>query len=299
METTELLKKVRKIEIKTRGLSSQIFSGEYHSAFKGRGMAFSEVREYIPGDDIRAIDWNVTARLNHPYVKVFEEERELTVMLLVDISASGNFGTNKQFKRELITEVCAVLSFSAIQNNDKTGLILFSDKIEKFIPPQKGRSHILRIIRELIKFQPESKGTSLSTGLQYLSNVIKKRSIAFIVSDFYDNSFTDNRTKSTFEESLKIASRKHDLVALKINDRRETELPDIGLVRVKNAESGREIIVDTSNPTVRKNYKHQRQLHDLQLNALFNRSGVDKTDLYTGENYIQPLMKLFKKREKR
>ncbi|HNR49276.1 MAG TPA: DUF58 domain-containing protein [Bacteroidia bacterium] len=299
METTDLLKKVRKIEIKTRGLSSQIFSGEYHSAFKGRGMAFSEVREYIPGDDIRAIDWNVTARLNHPYVKVFEEERELTVMLLVDISASGNFGTNKQFKRELITEVCAVLSFSAIQNNDKTGLILFSDKIEKFIPPQKGRSHILRIIRELIKFQPESKGTSLATGLQYLSNVIKKRSIAFIVSDFYDTSFTGTSTKSPFEEALKITSRKHDLVALKINDRRETELPDIGLVRVKNAESGREMIVDTSDATVRKNFKQQRQLHDLRLNTIFSRSGVDKTDLYTGENYIQPLMKLFKKREKR
>ncbi len=299
METTDLLKKVRKIEIKTRGLSSQIFSGEYHSAFKGRGMAFSEVREYIPGDDIRAIDWNVTARLNHPYVKVFEEERELTVMLLVDISASGNFGTNKQFKRELITEVCAVLSFSAIQNNDKTGLILFSDKIEKFIPPQKGRSHILRIIRELIKFKPESKGTSLSTGLQYLSNVIKKRSIAFVISDFYDTTFSNTSSKSPFEEALKIASRKHDLVALKINDKRETELPDIGLVRVKNAESGREMIVDTSNPAVRKNYKQQRQLHDLQLNTVFSRNGVDKADLFTGENYIQPLMKLFKKREKR
>lgn len=299
METTELLKKVRKIEIKTRGLSSQIFSGEYHSAFKGRGMAFSEVREYIPGDDIRAIDWNVTARLNHPYIKVFEEERELTVMLLVDISASGNFGTNKQFKRELITEVCAVLSFSAIQNNDKTGLILFSDKIEKFIPPQKGRSHILRIIRELIKFQPESKGTSLASGLQYLSNVIKKRSIAFIVSDFYDSTFSDTSTKSPFEEALKIASRKHDLVALKINDRREMELPDIGLVRVKNAESGRELIVDTSDAGIRKKYKQQRQLHDRSLNALFTRTGVDKAELFTGENYIQPLMKLFKKREKR
>ncbi len=297
METTELLKKVRKIEIKTRGLSNQIFSGEYHSAFKGRGMAFSEVREYIPGDDIRSIDWNVTARLNHPYVKVFEEERELNVMLLVDVSASGNFGTHKQFKRELITEICAVLSFSAIQNNDKIGLILFSDKIEKFIPPKKGRSHILRIIRELINFQAESKGTSIVTGLQYLSSIIKKRSIVFVVSDFYDPSLVN--PKNGLEEALKIANRKHDLVALKISDQRETELPDIGLVNFLDAETGMDLWIDTSDPKTRNNFKKQRQLHDALLNTLFSKSGIDKAELYTGQNYIQPLMKLFKKREKR
>jgi uncharacterized protein (DUF58 family) len=297
VETTELLKKVRKIEIKTRGLSNQIFSGEYHSAFKGRGMAFSEVREYIPGDDIRSIDWNVTARLNHPYVKVFEEERELNVMLLVDVSASGNFGTHKQFKRELITEICAVLSFSAIQNNDKIGLILFSDKIEKFIPPKKGRSHILRIIRELINFQAESKGTSIVTGLQYLSSIIKKRSIVFVVSDFYDPSLVN--PKNGLEEALKIANRKHDLVALKISDQRETELPDIGLVNFLDAETGMDLWIDTSDPKTRNNFKKQRQLHDALLNTLFSKSGIDKAELYTGQNYIQPLMKLFKKREKR
>jgi len=250
VDATELIKKVRKIEIKTKGLSNQIFSGEYHSAFKGRGMAFSEVREYIPGDDIRSIDWNVTirsidwnvtARLNHPYVKVFEEERELNVMLIVDVSASGNFGTQKQFKRELIAEICAVLSFSAIQNNDKIGLILFSDKIEKFIPPNKGRSHILRIIRELINFEAENKGTSISAGLQFLSNAIKKKSIAFLISDFYDSAV--GQTKSMLEDSLKIANRKHDLVVLKINDLRESELPDMGLINIYDAETGREQLI--------------------------------------------------------
>jgi uncharacterized protein (DUF58 family) len=298
MDTKELLKKVRKIEIKTRGLSNQIFSGEYHSAFKGRGMAFSEVREYLPGDDIRSIDWNVTARLNHPYVKVFEEERELNVMMLVDVSGSGNFGTHKQFKRELITELCAVLSFSAIQNNDKIGLILFTDKIEKFIPPKKGRSHILRIIRELINFQPESKGTNISVGLQFLSNAIKKKSIAFVVSDFFDTSIAQ-KGRNVFEDSLKIASRKHDVVALKITDKRENEMPDIGLVRFADAESQREIIIDTSDASVRRNYNNQKRMHEIQLNALFSRCGVDKVELETGMNYIQPLIKLFKKREKR
>ncbi len=298
MDTTDLLKKVRKIEIKTRGLSNQIFSGEYHSAFKGRGMAFSEVREYLPGDDIRSIDWNVTARLNHPYVKIFEEERELNVMMLVDVSGSGNFGTNKQFKRELITELCAVISFSAIQNNDKIGLILFSDRIEKFIPPKKGRSHILRIIRELINFQPESKGTNIGAGLQYLSNAIKKRSIAFVVSDFFDKTIGENK-KSFFEDALKIASRKHDLVALKIADKRESQLPDMGLVHFKDAETGKEMWIDTSDTNVRKNYYNQNMIRDIQLNNIFSRCGVDKVELFTGQNYIQPLMKLFKKREKR
>src|SRR5436189_1928891 len=228
METQDLIKKVRKIEIKTRGLSSHIFSGEYHSAFKGRGMAFSEVREYVPGDPIRSIDWNVTARFNAPYVKVFEEERELTVILLVDVSASGEFGTQAQFKKDLITELCAVLSFSAIQNNDKIGIIFFSDKIEKFIPPKKGKTHILRIIRELIEFKAENKKTNISEALRYLTHAIKKRSIAFIISDFMD---------SDFEAALKLANKKHDVVALRIYDERETALPNVGLVRLRHAET--------------------------------------------------------------
>lgn len=290
METTELLKKVRKIEIKTRGLSNHIFSGEYHSAFKGRGMAFSEVREYQPGDDIRSIDWNVTARFNHPYVKVFEEERELTVMLLVDISGSGSFGTKKQFKKDLITELCAVLSFSAIQNNDKIGVIFFSDKIEKFIPPKKGKPHILRIIRELIDFKPDSKGTDISLALRYFTNVIKKRSIAFIISDFMS---------AGFEDALKITARKHDTVALRIFDQRETELPDAGLIRFRDAETGKNILVDSGNSFTRRGYAAAWLKRDTELANLFARSGVDYANLNTEQNYIQPLMTLFKKREKR
>jgi len=230
METAELLKKVRKIEIKTRGLSSQIFSGEYHSAFKGRGMAFSEVREYIPGDDIRTIDWNVTARFNTPYVKVFEEERELNVVLLVDVSASGNFGTQKQIKQELITELCAVIAFSASTNNDKIGVIFFSDKIEKFIPPKKGKTHILRIIRELLNFEPQNKGTNITQAFKFLTNAIKKRSIAFVISDFIDTNFDD---------AVKIANKKHDVVALRIYDKAETEIPKIGLIKLKDNETGK------------------------------------------------------------
>jgi len=245
METSELLKKVRKIEIKTRGLSNQLFSGEYHSAFKGRGMTFSEVREYQPGDDIRSIDWNVTARFNNTYVKVFEEEREMTVMLLVDVSASGEFGTQKQLKQDLITELCAVLAFSAIQNNDKIGVIFFSDKIEKFIPPKKGKSHILRIIRDLIEFEPAHKKTDIKLALKYLTNVIKKRSIAFLISDFMDSGFID---------ALKIANKKHDLVALRIYDKREQELPNVGLIKVKDAETGNIQWVDTSDKNVRLHY---------------------------------------------
>jgi uncharacterized protein (DUF58 family) len=290
VETTELLKKVRKIEIKTRGLSNQIFSGEYHSAFKGRGMAFSEVREYIPGDDIRNIDWNVTARFNHPFVKIFEEERELTVMLLVDISASGDFGTKKLFKRELITELCAVLSFSAIQNNDKIGVIFFSDKIEKFIPPKKGKTHILRIIRELINFQPEGKGTDLGLALRYFTNMIKKRSIAFLISDFKSEGYTD---------PLKVASRKHDLVAIRIFDQREAELPDIGLVRMQDAETGQLMWVDTSRKAVRNDYRNHWLMTQKETDQIFARSGVDYVKIATDQNYIQPLINLFKKREKR
>lgn len=297
METTDLIKKVRKIEIKTRGLSNQIFSGEYHSAFKGRGMAFSEVREYIPGDDIRAIDWNVTARLNHPYVKVFEEERELTVMLLVDVSSSGEFGTKTQFKKDMITELCAVLSFSAIQNNDKIGIIFFSDQIEKFIPPKKGKSHILRIIRELIDFKPDHRKTDIAQALKYFTNVIKKRSIAFLISDFIDSNY--NGKKKVFEDALKIAGKKHDMVALRIYDERENYLPDLGLMNIVDAESGEIRWIDSGNSIVRKEYEIAARNRERDLNDVFNRSGVDCTSIRTDQNYVQPLMMLFKKREKR
>ncbi|MBK9425420.1 MAG: DUF58 domain-containing protein [Bacteroidetes bacterium] len=290
METTELLKKVRKIEIKTRGLSNQIFSGEYHSAFKGRGMAFSEVREYMPGDDIRNIDWNVTARFNHPFVKIFEEERELTVMLLVDISASGDYGTRRQFKRELITELCAVLSFSAIQNNDKIGVIFFSDKIEKFIPPKKGKSHILRIIRELIDFKPSSSGTDIGGALRYFTNMIKKRSISFLISDFQS---------AGYDDALKIAARKHDLVAIRIYDHRESELPDIGLIRMQDAETGSLLWVDSSSKNTREQYRANWLKTQKSTEELFARSGVDQVKIATDQNYVQPLINLFKKREKR
>lgn len=289
METTELLKKVRKIEIKSRGLSNQIFSGEYHSAFKGRGMAFSEVREYFPGDDIRTIDWNVTARFGHPYVKVFEEEREMTVMLLVDVSASENFGTQKQSKKDLITELCAVIAFSAIQNNDKTGIIFFSDKIEKFIPPKKGKSHILRIIRDLINIEPTGKGTNIEQALKYFTNVIKKKSTAFVISDFMDKGFND---------ALKIANKKHDVIALKIFDKRENELPNIGLIKIKDAESGATAWLNTSSKKTRDQYKINRKKADDSLKDIFNRSGVDAAFIDTSESYIKPLMTLFKRRGK-
>jgi uncharacterized protein (DUF58 family) len=288
METSELLKKVRKIEIKTRGLSNQIFSGEYHSAFKGRGMAFSEVREYTHGDDIRTIDWNVTARFNSPYVKVFEEERELNVMLLVDISASGTFGTHKQIKQDLITELCAVIAFSASTNNDKIGVIFFSDKIEKFIPPKKGKSHILRIIRELIKIEANSKGTDIGLALKYLTNVIKKKSIAFVVSDFID--------QHDFEDAIKIANRKHDIVALRIGDKTESVIPPVGLIKMKDAETGKIKWVNTSSSDFQKEMKIAQLKQEKKLKDIFNRSGVDFTRISTSESYIQPLMNLFKKR---
>jgi len=287
METTELLKKVRKIEIKSKGLSNQIFSGEYHSAFKGRGMAFSEVREYQHGDDIRTIDWNVTARFGHPYVKVFEEEREMTVMLLVDISASENFGTTQRSKKDLITELCAVIAFSAIQNNDKTGIIFFSDKIEKFIPPKKGKSHILRIIRDLIDIEPTSTGTNIEQALKFLNNVIKKKSTAFLISDFIDKGFND---------ALKIANRKHDLIALKIFDKRENEIPNVGLIKMKDAETGAIRWINTSDRATRNQYSINRKKADDELKDIFNRSGVDAAYINTGESYIKPLMNLFKKR---
>lgn len=287
METSELLKKVRKIEIKTRGLSNQLFSGEYHTAFKGKGMTFSEVREYQAGDDIRSIDWNVTARFSNPYVKVFEEEREMTVMLLVDVSASGEFGTQKQLKQELITELCAVLAFSAIQNNDKIGVIFFTDKIEKFIPPKKGKSHILRIIRDLIEFKPEHKKTDIKQALKYLTSVIKKRSIAFVISDFMADNFLD---------ALKIANKKHDIVALRIYDQREMELPNIGMVKFKDAETGELRWIDTSDKNVRSHYFAEAKKREATVKEMFNKSGVDAADINTAEPYIKPLSNLFKRR---
>lgn len=290
MEASELLKKVRRIEIKTRGLSNQIFSGEYHSAFKGRGMAFSEVRQYQPGDDVRTIDWNVTARFNEPFVKVFEEERELTVMLVVDVSASKDFGTNKQFKKDLVTELCAVLSFSAIQNNDKIGLIFFSDRIEKFIPPKKGKSHTLRIIRELLEFTPEHNNTNIAQALQYLTSAIKKRSIVFVISDFLD---------SNFETALRIAAKKHDIVAIRIFDERERMLPDVGLMRVRDAETGTTAWVDTANPETRAGYRSWWAHHEMMLSSAFARSGVDAVRIGTSESYITPLRTFFKTREQK
>jgi uncharacterized protein (DUF58 family) len=287
METSELLKKVRKIEIKTRGLSNQVFSGEYHSAFKGRGMTFSEVREYQPGDDIRSIDWNVTARFNTPFVKVFEEEREMTVMLLVDVSASGEFGTQKQLKQDVITELCAVLAFSSLQNNDKIGVVFFTDKIEKFIPAKKGKSHVLRIIRDLIEFKPEHKKTNIQLALKYLTNVIKKRSIAFVISDFMDDNFLD---------AMKIANKKHDLIALRIYDKREQELPNVGLIKLLDAETGIQKWVDTSDKNVRDNFFVNSKKRETYLKEVFNKSGVDAANINTSESYIPPLTNLFKRR---
>ena len=287
MDTAELLKKVRKVEIKSRGLSNHVFSGEYHSAFKGRGMTFSEVREYKPGDDIRSIDWNVTARFNNPFVKVFEEEREMTVMLLVDVSASGEFASKNQLKKDLITELCAVLSFSSIQNNDKIGVIFFSDKIEKFIPPAKGKSHVLRIIRDLIDFKPENKNTNISVALKYLTNIIKKKTVAFIISDFMDKGFSD---------ALKIANKKHDIVALRIYDKREKELPDMGMVKMRDAESGNIKWIDTSDIKVRNHYKANALKQEAYVKEIFSKSGVDAVSINTEESYIKPLMNLFKQR---
>lgn len=287
MEATELLKRVRKIEIKTRGLSRNIFAGEYHSAFKGRGMAFSEVREYQYGDDIRNIDWNVTARFNHPFIKIYEEERELTVMLLIDVSGSRNFGTVTQLKKNIITEIAAVLSFSAIQNNDKIGVIMFSNIIEKFIPPKKGRQHILRIIRELINFEPEYAQTSIAEALRYLTNAIKKRSTAFIISDFFDEDY---------EDALKIAGKKHDIVALNIYDKRETELPPVGLMRIKDSESERLMWIDTNNRQTRDRFAAWWIQQQEELNETFTHSGIDWVNIRTDEDYVKPLINLFKRR---
>lgn len=287
MDATELIKRVRRIEIKTKGLSQQIFAGEYHSAFKGRGMAFSEVREYQYGDDVRNIDWNVTARFNHPYIKIFEEERELTVMLLVDVSASRDFGTSKQLKKNLITELSAVLAFSTIQNNDKIGVVMFSDKIEKFIPPKKGKQHVLRIIRELIEFKPENKGTDIAAGLKYFNNVIKKRSTAFLISDYID---------LNYEDAVKIASKKHDIIALNVYDKREAELPPVGLINMVDAETGKMIWVDSSGRSTREAYKKHWNKRQEDIAEIFNKYGIDSAKINTSEDYIKPLMNLFKKR---
>ena len=288
METSELLKRVRKIEIKTRGLSKNIFAGEYHSAFKGRGMTFSEVREYQYGDDIRNIDWNVTARHNRPYVKIFEEERELTVMLMIDVSASRNFGTISKLKKNQITEIAAVLAFSAIQNNDKIGVIFFSDKIEKFIPPKKGRTHILHIIRELIDFYPEDKQTDIEQALEYMTNSIKKRCTCFVISDFID--------EHDFAHALAIANRKHDVVALRVYDPRENQLPPVGMMYLRDAETGEQMWVDTSDKKLREAYEKYAFVRAKELDAIFKRSGVDVANIRSDEDYVRALITLFKKR---
>ena len=288
METAELLKKVRKLEIKARGLSTQQFAGNYHSAFKGRGMSFSEVREYQYGDDIRSIDWNVTARMNHPYIKVFSEERELNVMLLIDVSGSGDFGTTINMKRTLMTEIAAVIGFSALNNNDKIGVIMFSDKIEKFIPPRKGKSHILRIIRDLLEFEPESKKTDVSVALKFFRNVIKKRCTAFVMSDFMSPDFS---------EALKITARKHDLVALRITDPAEEELPNVGLVPFADPETGNIRWVDTSNKSTAIKYKAEALRRRDQLKTTFLKSRTDFAEIPTNGSYMRELMNLFKKRE--
>lgn len=288
MDANELLKKIRKIEIKTRGLSQNIFAGEYHSAFKGRGVIFSEVREYEPGDDVRDIDWNVTSRHNKPYVKVYEEERELTVMLLIDVSGSRDFGACGELKKEKMAEIAATLAFSSIQNNDKVGVIFFSDKIEKFIPPKKGRKHILLIIREIINFEPENKATDIDVALRFLTNAIKKRSTAFLISDFID--YHD------YFKSMSIANRKHDLAAIQVYDRRDASMPDVGLVRLRDMESGRDIWVDTGSSKVRNAYAKDWYERQQVFASCTQRSGVDTVSVTTDEDFVKALLGLFRRR---
>ncbi len=288
METSDILSKVRKIEIKTKGLSRNIFAGQYHSAFKGRGMEFSEVREYQYGDDVRDIDWNVTARIHRPYVKVFEEERELTVMLLIDVSGSLNFGTSTQLKRDLVTEIAATLAFSAIQNNDKIGVIFFSDRIEKYIPPKKGRKHILYIIRELLDFQPESRRTDIAMATAYLTRIMKRRCTSFIISDFYD--------RKDFLLEMEIANRKHDVVAIQVYDQRAKELPNVGLMNVLDAETGHEMLIDTSNKKLRRAHTAYWLNREEDLRRTFSKSRVDWTSVATNEDFTKALLTLFKQR---
>ena len=288
MDTSELIRKVRKIEIKTRGLSHNIFAGQYHSAFKGRGMSFSEVREYQYGDDVRDIDWNVTARFNKPYIKVFEEERELTVMLLIDLSDSLDFGTVNQTKREMVTEIAATIAFAAIQNNDKIGVIFFTDRVEKFIPPQKGKKHILYIIRELLNFEPQSKRTNISLPLEYLTNAIKKRCTAFLISDFIDN--------GEYRNAMTIANRKHDLVAIQVYDRRLAELPEIGLVKFRDAETGEEMYIDTSSSKVQEAQRQWWNEQCKKRDDVLKKSRVDSVSISTEQDYVKALLNLFAKR---
>jgi len=294
MTSEELLQKVRKIEIKTHGLSRNIFAGEYHSQFKGRGMAFSEVREYQPGDDVRAIDWNVTARMNRPYVKIYEEERELTVMLLVDVSGSRNFGTISQFKRDTMAEVAATLAFSTIENNDKVGVIFFSDQVEKFIPPKKGKSHVLHIIRELLSFEPAHTGTDINAALQYLTNAQKRRCTAFLISDFMDPTFTATPEKKGEVAPVVIASRKHDLSAIQIYDRRDAELPNVGLIKLKDAETGKRMWIDTAFRSTRDAYAKAWRNQQDALEAIYTKTGIHNISLRTDEDYVKALMRLFK-----
>lgn len=288
MEASEILKKVRKIEIKTRRLSQNIFAGQYHSAFKGRGMAFSEVREYQFGDDVRDIDWNVTARFHHPYVKVFEEERELTVMLMIDVSGSLDFGTVCQLKKDMATEIAATLAFSAIQNNDKIGVIFFSDKIEKYIPPKKGRKHILYIIREMLDFHASSRKTDLSMAMEYLTSVMRRHCTAFVISDFY--------VRDDFQNVLTIANKKHDVVAIQVYDRRAKELPDVGLMRVKDAETGHEMYIDTSDRKLRSAHAEYWKKRQDKLMSIFNKCNIDNISVATDGNYVKQLMALFAQR---
>ena len=288
--TSELIKKVRRIELKTRGLSKQIFSGEYQSSFKGRGMAFSEVREYAIGDEIRTIDWNVTARFNEPYVKVFEEEREISAILMVDVSASDNFGTTKILKRELIAEIAAVVSFSALQNNDKIGVILFSDKVEKFIPPKKGKSHVLRIVRELLEFQPESKGTDLNVAFEYLNKVQKKRSICFVLSDFI--------APINYNKSVKVSGKRHDLIALHVYDEKEIELPKAGLMNVMDPETNEQRWINTSSKRQRNHYQQKFEERETSINKLLNSAKVDYAKVSTSDDYVRVLLQLFRQRSR-
>ena len=287
-DTSDILKKVRKIEIKTRGLSQNIFAGQYHSAFKGRGMAFSEVREYQFGDDVRDIDWNVTARFHRPYVKVFEEERELTVMLLIDVSGSLDFGTQHQTKRDMATEIAATLAFSAIQNNDKIGVIFFSDRIEKYIPPKKGRKHILYIIREMLDFHPESKRTDVGQAIEYLSRVMKRKCTAFVLSDFY--------VRQDFEKPLRIVNQKHDVVAIQIYDQRAKVLPDVGIIKIKDAETEHEMYLDTSSKKLRQAHTRDWMRRQEKLREVFAKSNVDWTSVATNEDFAKALMLLFAQR---
>lgn len=295
MTSEELLQRVRKIEIKTRGLSRNIFAGEYHSQFKGRGMSFSEVREYQPGDDVRSIDWNVTARLNKPYIKVFEEERELTVMLLVDVSGSHNFGTLCQMKRDMMAEVAATLAFSTIENNDKVGVIFFSDKIEKYIPAKKGKTHVLHIIRELLSFEPTSAGTDIANALEYFANAQKRRSTAFLISDCMGNWWQSAAALKTMEQALMITANRHDISLIQIYDRRDAELPNIGLLKLKDAETGERIWVDTAVQAVRDNYAADWRNQQEHLDTLLTKTGTNHVSVQTNEDYVKALMKLFRK----